>query len=439
MYKKITKLIRRIKASINIRKRNNPIMKPEDVICAVPWMHLAFEPSGKIVPCCLTSHHNYFAGDLNKESIEEIWNGEPMKALRKEMIEGREPKICSTCFDRERVTGESARTFHEKEFKNVIKIIPEITKPDGSVTEMKLRYWDFRFSNLCNMKCRSCGPRFSSAWVPDAKKLGWINEQDKVWNIEQVDDKTNYDFLKDQVQYVQKVYFAGGEPLLMPEHWQILDMLVENKKFDVKISYNTNALTLTHGKKSALDYWKLWDDKKVEVWPSIDEIGERAELIRSGTVWSKVEENLKKITALENVWIRPGITIGAWNVRRIPVILDHLIEIGVIKQQFNFENFFFNLLQNPVHYHISILPDSYKEETYKELEAYIENYNKTYKTNIGWIFAHILHELKKPHDPSAAKKFLEISKNLDTIRNEDIFKTIPEMSIINSMYPNIYN
>ena len=73
-----------------------------DKICAVPWVHLNFEPNGKVVPCCLTSHHNYFAGDLNTQTIDEIWNSDNMKNLRKQMIAGEEPKICATCFDREK-------------------------------------------------------------------------------------------------------------------------------------------------------------------------------------------------------------------------------------------------------------------------------------------------------------------------------------------------
>ena len=97
----------------------------KDTICPVPWMHLAFEPSGKIVPCCLTSSHNYFAGDLNTSSIEEIWNGDNMKSLRKQMINGEEPKICNYCFNKEKITGESARLWHKKDFPNVLKQIPK--------------------------------------------------------------------------------------------------------------------------------------------------------------------------------------------------------------------------------------------------------------------------------------------------------------------------
>lgn len=401
----------------------------KDTLCAVPWMHLNFEPNGKVVPCCLTSHHNYFAGDLNVQSIEEIWNSDNMKNLRKEMIEGKEPKICATCFDRERVTGESGRFYQNREFNKVIEIIPEITKPDGTCTTMDLKYWDFRFSNLCNFKCRSCGPRYSSAWVPDAKKLKYT-DQEKVWSIDAVNDKTNFDFLKDQVHTVEKIYFAGGEPLLMPEHWQILEMLVANNRFDVKLNYNTNCSTFIYGKKNVLDYWKQWEWGKLEVWPSIDEIGERAELIRSGTVWSKVEENLKELTKLENVIVRPGITIGAWNVNRLPEIINHLVDIGVVKEKLQHKNFFINLLQHPTHYHVHVLPDSYREETINKLKTFIDSHNKKYNTSIDHLFTHILHELEQPYDNDAARKFIQVSKQIDDIRNENIYDIIPEMNVI---------
>ena len=401
-----------------------PIVR--ETICAVPWMHLAFEPSGKVIPCCLTSNYNYFVGDLNTESIEEIWNSGNMKSLRKSMINGEEPAICSKCFDREKITGESSRTYHTRDFPEVIKKVPEITLEDGTCTEMNLKYWDFRFSNLCNFKCRTCGPRYSSGWVPDAKKLGYT-DQEKVWSIDVVDDKTNFDFLKDQINVVERIYFAGGEPLMMPEHWQILDMLVENNRFDVKLSYNTNASVLTYQKKNIIDYWKKWKFGKLEVWPSIDEIGARAELIRAGTVWHKVEDNLKELALLENAIIRPGLTIGAMNVFRLPEIVKHLVFLGVIKEKLRYKNFFINLLVSPDHYHVSILSDEFRQEITKKLKLFIEEHNNQYNTDISQLFTHILHELSLPYNKQAAINFMNVSSKVDAVRNENIFKVIPEL------------
>ena len=394
-------------------------------LCVVPWMHLNFEPNGKVVPCCLTSHHDYFAGDLNTQSIGEIWNSKNMKDLRLSFLRNEQPKICSTCFDREKVTGESARSYHARNFRKTIEIIPEITESDGTCNKMELKYWDFRFSNLCNFKCRSCGPRYSSAWVPDAKHLGYA-DQEKVWNIQSVNDTPNYDFLKDQIQHVEKIYFAGGEPLLMPEHWQTLDLLVANQKFDVILSYNTNCSTLTYGNKNVIDYWKQWRFGKIEVWPSIDEIGERAELLRSGTVWHKIEENLIELTKLPNLIIRPGITVGAWNVNRLPEIITHLTDLGVIRDK----NFFFNILSTPEHYNVQILPENFRQDVIKKLESFIRDHNKKHRTSIDGVFTHILHELTKPYSERHAKMFVARTDAVDKLRGEDIYTVIPEMTIV---------
>lgn len=412
-------------------------MKSE-TLCAVPWMHLNFEPNGKVVPCCLTSQHLYFAGDLNTQTIEQIWNSDNMKYLRVQMMNGEEPKICNKCFDREKVTGESGRIYHNKDFPEVINIIPEITRPDGTCDSMELKYWDFRFSNLCNFKCRSCGPRYSSAWIPDARAMGLTDveefkpeNQDKVWSIGQVDNKLNYDFLEDQIHVVQRIYFAGGEPLLMDEHWKILEMLVKYKRFDVKLAYNTNCSMLTYGKKNVMDYWSQWEWGKIEVWPSIDEIGARAELIRSGTVWPKVEQNLRDLTTLKNIILRPGITVGAWNVFRLPEIVRHLVDLGVIiPGPLQTKNFFINLLESPKWYHVHILSDEHRAEIIKKITSFIKEHNAKYDTDLEHLFTHILHELRKPRDMHSVAKFLQITEQIDSIRNENLFEVIPELGYI---------
>ena len=397
-------------------------------ICATPWMHLNFEPNGKVVPCCLTSTFEYFSGDLNFQTVEEIWNSENMKSLRRTMLEGKEPEICVKCFNSEKASGTSGRVYHNTEFSHVIEAIPKITNDDGHCHVMELKYWDFRFSNLCNFKCRSCGPRYSSAWIPDAKKLGFIKDQEKVWNIQQVGTTTNYDFLEKQVHTVEKIYFAGGEPLLMDEHWHILDLLQKHKRYDVKISYNTNLSTLIYNKKNVLDIWSKWQPGKLEIWPSIDEIGERAELIRSGTNWKQIEKNLLDLSTLQNVYVKPSITVGAMNVFRLPEIVNHLIGIGVISSKYKFNNFYINLLEWPSHYHVNILSNTFRKEIINNLDSFITSHKQKYRTDIRFIFLQILFELTKSYDKDQARYFVEISKKIDDIRKENIFDTIPELT-----------
>jgi hypothetical protein len=185
-----------------------------------------------------------------------------------------------------------------------------------------------------------------------------------------------------------------------------------------------------------LDYWRQWEPGKIEVWPSIDEVGDRAELIRAGTVWNKVEANLKAMMELDNIIVRPGMTIGAWNVCRLPEIITELIEIGVIKSKkefgINHDNFFVNMLMDPKHYHVRILPDDFKQQIIKKLENFVVEFNVKYDTDISGRFSYVLHELTTSFDRESAKEFVEITRQLDRIRDENTFTTIPEMNKVKS-------
>lgn len=399
-------------------------------LCVLPWIHLNLEPSGIVQPCCMMTDQNYIAGDLNKQTIEEIWNGEPLKKLRREMINGENPKACTKCHNAEVATGLSNRIHNNKNFNSKLAEIPIITEEDGTCNKIDLRYWDFRFSNICNYKCRSCGPRFSSTWVPDALKLGYIKEDSeysrKVLEIKEIDSGTKLDFLERYADTVEIIYFAGGEPLIMDEHYKILDILVAKNRYDVTLKYNTNLSTFTHKKYNVLDYWNKWKNN-LQLWPSIDEIGPRAELIRSGTRWDNVEQNL--ITLVNGKYnVRPGITVGAWNVFRLPEIIQHLTDLGVIVPKH--KNFYFNMLINPAHYHLSILSDQHKLDTTRKLTRFVEEYNSKYNTDITQEFAYVFSELSKPTNPLMARKFVFVSKQVDNVRDENIYNVIPELGYI---------
>jgi hypothetical protein len=124
------------------------------------------------------------------------------------------------------------------------------------------------------------------------------------------------------------------------------------------------------------------------------------------------------------------MTVGAWNVRRLPTIINYLIDIGVVNAKHKYQNFFINLLQHPSHYHVHILPDQYRQETIAELKEFIVQHNKKYNTTIDHAFTHILHELSLPYDEFAAQKFIWNTKKIDGVRDEDLFSIIPEMTIV---------
>lgn len=402
----------------------------KNTICVIPWVHLNIIPRGKVYPCCMTTDFGNFAGDLTTQTIEEVWNSDYMKKIRVEMLNGEEPKMCSRCFESERSSGNSSRINNNNHFHTKLEEIPIITKSDGHVDKVDLKYWDFRFSNLCNYKCRTCGPEYSSSWIPDARTLGWQDEKkdEKVININ-VNESNNVDFLKKYVDVVEKIYFAGGEPLLMDEHWQILDMLDEKERYDVVITYNTNLSKLTYKDKNVLDYWKKWK-RRAWIWPSIDEIDERAELIRAGTNWKNVENNLIELTKLE-IHIKPNITVSNMNVFRLPEIIQRLIDIGVIKKEYeNMENFNLNVLEFSKYFHVNTLTDDYREEIKAKLENFISDYKTKYNVDIRNKFLHLFWHLEKSHDPDQAMLFKRNTGKIDELRGENTLSVIPELKNI---------
>ncbi len=400
---------------------------PEETLCVLPWIHLFILPSGKVLQCCNTSDYINGAGDINEESIEEIWNGKYMKSIRKQMMQGVEPKICCHCFDNERAMGTSLRNSQNRNYPDLLPRIPEITKKNGYLDKMDLKIWDFRFSNLCNYKCRMCNPDNSSAWVADYKKLGWPVSEDYTEHtrIESVNKYSNTDFIKKYIDSVEQINFAGGESLIIDEHWQILDLLDKNQRYDVRLGYNSNMSVLKYKDKNVLDYWVKWG-RRLLLMASVDEFGPRAELIRSGTKWGVVEANLKAVNEI-GIELRPYITVSAMNVFRLPEILDYFIEIGIIKQEENWMNFELNVLYGPPKLHVSILPDEMRRKIKHRLEKYITNYQREYNADISRHFQYLFTHLNKPWQKKYLLEFRDFSLSLDKIRDEDTLATIPEL------------
>jgi sulfatase maturation enzyme AslB (radical SAM superfamily) len=207
--------------------------------------------------------------------------------------------------------------------RNYGHLINEInqTEADGTHPEFKIRYWDVRFSNLCNFSCRSCGPIFSSNWYNDHVKL--YNTKPDVLGREMArveytagDEDSMLEQMLPHIPYLEQVYFAGGEPLIMKEHYFMLEKLIEHGKTDVRIQYNTNFSELAFKDKHVFNYWKHF--KNISVGASLDASGERAELMRKGTDWEQAINNRRRmIEEVPHVDFYVAATISAMNVLHI--------------------------------------------------------------------------------------------------------------------------
>jgi radical SAM protein with 4Fe4S-binding SPASM domain len=195
-----------------------------ETFCMLPWIHLHAWPDGRAYPCCL-ANGQHPVGNLKEKSMQEIWNDTDMKEMRTNMLADKSCRQCSDCYEQESAGFSSMRNNSNKNFGQYINEIDQ-TLPDGSLPNMRLHYWDVRFSNICNLKCRSCGSIFSSRWYDDDVKLWGKPLRPRVQFAGRHDEDV-WEQMQEHIPHLDQIYFAGGEPLIMEEHNRILKLLID--------------------------------------------------------------------------------------------------------------------------------------------------------------------------------------------------------------------
>jgi len=413
----------------NLKPREKFLLKDSKTFCIYPWIHLHSYPTGETYPCC-HAEMQIPVGSNKEKSLKEIWNGTKMKELRNDMLVGIPNEICKGCYEQEEHGFFSGRNSANKHHGHHIKKVLR-TSDVGSVSDFKMAYWDIRFSNLCNLSCRSCGHIFSSSWFKDQSKLaeqsGDIHWKDnnKALLVSGKSKTDMIDQVMQHIDYVEQIYFAGGEPLMMNEHYVILEELERKERFDVRLIYNSNFTEVKLKDRYVFDYWKKFDS--VSVGASLDAMGKHAEYIRKGTKWSVVEDNRKRmLDTCPDVDFYISPTLSIMNAMHITDFHKDWVQKGLLKHQ----DLNINILQDPMHYRIDIAPDHYKDKIRNKFQEHIEwlegNDDLQRATN-GFISAMNYLEV---NNTKYLDTFWQKTKQLDEIRNENIFDFIPELEEI---------
>ena len=226
----------------------------------------------------------------------------------------------------------------------------------------------------------------------------------------------------EQFDHTEQFYFAGGEPIIMEEHYRILKELDKRKMYHVRLIYNTNFSRTTF---KDIDVFKLWNKfDSVSVGASLDAEGPRAELMRKGTVWGEIVDNRKRMLEVcPQVDFYISSTVGLINSLHVTDFHRSWVEQGLIKPQ----DFNFNLLQHPIWQRMDILPPEYKDlvkEKYENHTAWLKMQDsltratKGYESAIAWMMA---KDNQKHLD-----LFFANTRKYDKIRNEDTLEVFPE-------------
>lgn len=289
-----------------------------DKLCLAPWVHTYLSPQTERRLCCASrepaqNFKQYIDTDAGSGqyipiTLEQHWNSEHMKSVRRRMLAGETLPECEVCND-QLLNTSVYRSYFNNLFGHKYEEAMQKTHLDGS-TEMKPVSWDYRFSNLCNFKCRMCGDMLSSAWESEQRQHNMINWHDPKNNWMQPKIKHQIEqFQNTQIEQefnraveehrVEEIYWVGGEPLLYEQHWRYMQRIIElGDGPNVYARYNTNLSRINYkGINLFTDILNRLRDW--QVCASLDGTGKIGEYIRTGLDYNSWRENFRQGTRIQ--------------------------------------------------------------------------------------------------------------------------------------------
>ena len=282
-------------------------------LCMAPWTHTYLSPQTERRLCCASrepaqNFEQYIdtkagTGTYIPITLEQHWNGEHMKSVRRRMMAGETLPECEVCNDK-LLNTDVYRSYFNSLFGHKYLQAVETTDETGYTT-MEPISWDYRFSNLCNFKCRMCGDMLSSAWETEQKQHDMVNWQDpkNSWMRPEVKNQIEH-FQSTQVEQefaqavedhrVEEVYWVGGEPLMYEQHWKYMQRIIElGDGKNVYARYNTNLSRVTY---RGCDLYSdiLSGLRDWQICASIDGTGTIGEYVRTGLNYKEWLENFKQ-------------------------------------------------------------------------------------------------------------------------------------------------
>lgn len=289
--------------SISKEERKNNIkewlQKPGNNFCSLPFIHLAVEANGDLLPCCqgspILEDTGHPVNIKNYNSYNDLWNHPQRKAFLDDFKLNKQSANCHKCW-KDKTKFSPRMNFSTNSFTlDKTEELIELAKSNEPIHE-KLSWLEVKFGNRCNLKCRICGNVNSSAWARDEfeltkkENIDFKQSKESQYNKDclWIDDLSVHESVEG-MQDLKVFHIMGGEPLMVPEHFLFLDKF--SKEYDSSqtlIWYNTNGTIKLNQKYEDI----LNRFKRVNWSLSIDDIGPRFEYQRKNAKWNMVEKNI---------------------------------------------------------------------------------------------------------------------------------------------------
>ena len=434
---------------------------PSDTFCILPWVHLSTRPDGSMRVCCTANassvgptndkEHGGMVGvlkddegrpnNLNITDFQSSWNSTYMRNVRKQMMNNEIPPSCIKCFKEEAAGHRSKRQWETAYWSQRVDVdrLIENTQDDGSVPP-ELTYIDLRFGTKCQLACVMCSPHDSSGWIKDWSAIhpqiqnetlkentmwrdkGSINGSSYNWHK---NNPTFWEQFYEQIPNMQQVYFAGGESLIIEEHYEILEECIrQGHAKNLELRYNSNGV---EWREDLFDLWKEF--KLVRFHYSVDSIHEMNDYIRYPSDWKRTEEVfhiLDKETS-NNVEVTIACAVQALNVYYLPDFIKWKLE-----QNFNKINMWpfgaggvnYHFVYHPAHLNVKVLPAWFKAKCREKYEEFYPWWEENWEKSIP-----VWHKGKIDYDTwrNADYGIKRLEGMLNFMESEDWSVRLPEM------------
>ena len=393
--------------------------KVSKTFCILPWVHLSTRPDGSMRVCCTANassvgptndkEHGGQVGilktedgkpnNLNVSDFVSSWNSTYMKNVRKQMMHDEIPPSCIKCFKEEAAGHNSKRMWETRYWSERVDIedLLRNTNEDGSVPP-QLTYIDLRFGTKCQLACVMCSPHDSSGWITDWKAIYPEVQNASLKETMQWKDKGSYngssynwhknnpifwDQFYEQIPNMQQIYFAGGESLIIEEHYDILEQCIkQGYAKDLELRYNSNGV---EWRADLFDLWKEF--KLVRFHYSVDSIKEMNDYIRYPSNWNRTEQvfHLLDTETSNNVEVTIACAVQALNIYYIPDFIK-----WKLTQKFNKINMWpfgaggvnYHFVYHPPHLNVKILPKWFKKQCRKKYEEFYPWWEENWELGI---------------------------------------------------------
>lgn len=365
--------------------------------CPLPWTGFIVQQSGDVKNCVLSTD---VKGNIGDTPVRDIMGNERNLDLKRDMLADRKPSNCAGCHrvekNKNRFDIVSQRLYYLKELKTVDRGLYD------DIANFNLHTVDLRWTNQCNQACVYCGPHNSSMWH---KEVGG----QRLMSAESKEQLKQYVF--DNVHRLKNIYLAGGEPLLMNENQELLQLLLESNR-DVNIRVNSNLSNIDTKVGKLLQKFK-----NVHWTVSVEATGDRYNYIRHGGDWQRFMTNLRSLVS-RGQKISFNMLYFIMNYRELFTCIDTLRNLG-----FSDNAFIIGPVYKPTHLNILNLPRKKLDESRQLLQDRIASSEMFMKDSLQNILNYINTESLKP---DFEKSLTEIAI-LDRRRQVDSRKIFPEL------------